>query len=102
MPSMRSVPFANSYWVVPGQLLAGENPGAIDDLGTEARLSALLAAGIRTFIDLTEEHELDGYARILRCLAEERGMEVTYLRIPIPDRGIPSIWTPSLHPEPDR
>ena len=87
------VPFPNSYWVVPGQFLAGENPEMSDDKTLEESLSALLAAGIRTFIDLTEERETNGYAFILRCLAQERGWEVTYLRIPIPDRCVPSGWT---------
>jgi protein-tyrosine phosphatase len=86
-------PYANTYWVVPGRFLAGENPEEIAERATEDRLSALLAAGIRTFIDLTEEHERNGYALVLRCLAEERGVEVTYLRIPIPDRSVPPVWT---------
>lgn len=87
------VPYPNTYWVVPGQFLAGENPEVHDEQTLEESLSALLAAGIRTFIDLTEERETDGYALILRCLAEERGLEVTYVRIPIPDRSVPSAWT---------
>jgi len=87
------VPYPNTYWVVPGRFLAGENPEVNDDQTLEENLSALLATGIRTFIDLTEEHELNGYAVTLRCLAEERGLEVTYLRIPIPDRSVPSAWT---------
>ena len=87
------VPYANTYWVRPGQLLAGEHPGDVEDGATEARLLALLAAGVRTFIDLTEEHETDPYALVLRCLAEEQKLEVTSLRIPIPDRGVPSDWT---------
>lgn len=87
------VPFANSYWVVPGRFLAGEHPGDTGTQTAEERLSALLGAGLRTFIDLTEEHETNGYALVLRCLAEERGLEVTYLRIPIPDRGVPPAST---------
>jgi protein-tyrosine phosphatase len=87
--STSAIPYANSYWVVPGLLLAGEHP-EIGDVGTtEDRLAALLTAGIRVFIDLTEEHETNGYALVLRCLAEERGMEATYLRIPFPDGGVP-------------
>ena len=87
------VPYPNTYWVAPGQFLAGENPEVNDDQTLEESLSALLAAGIRTFIDLTEEHETNGYAVILRCLAEDRKLEVTYLRIPIPDRSVPPTWT---------
>ena len=81
-------PLPNSYWVTPGRFLAGEFPGDLEDERTEARLVALLEAGLRTFIDLTEEHETDGYAPLLRCLAEERHLEVTYLRIPISDRSV--------------
>ena len=87
------VPYPNTYWVVPGQFLAGENPEVNDDQTLEENLFALLTAGIRTFIDLTEERETDGYGFILRSLAEERGLEVTYVRVPIPDRNVPSAWT---------
>lgn len=92
-PNLPPTPLTNSYWVTPGRFLAGEHPGGDLDETSEERLTALLAAGIRTFIDLTEEHESDPYAIILRCLAEEQELEVTYLRIPIPDRGLPSEWT---------
>lgn len=85
------VPDANTYWVVPGALLAGGHPALVDDL-VEKRLSALLAAGVRTFIDLTEQHETDGYAVTLQCLAAERGVEAAYLHFPICDRDVPSAW----------
>ena len=91
--SKHPVPYANTYWVAPGQLLAGEHPEDFGERTTEDRLSALLVAGIRTFIDLTEEHETNGYAFTLRCLAEERGSEISCLRVPIPDRGVPPAWT---------
>jgi len=84
-------PLANTYWVVPGAFLAGGHPALVDD-HVEERLSALLAAGLRTFIDLTEQHETDGYAVVLQCLAEERGVEVAYLHFPICDRSVPSAW----------
>ncbi|MFO1217706.1 MAG: dual specificity protein phosphatase family protein [Burkholderiaceae bacterium] len=38
-------PHGDSYWVVPGRLLAGSHPAL--------HLDALLAAGIGTFVDLT-------------------------------------------------
>jgi len=94
------VPFANSYWVLPGLLLAGEYPGDASEPAARARLSALLASGIRTVIDLTEEGEINedakpvpAYWHLLRDLAAEQRLEITYLRTPIPDRGIPSVWT---------
>ncbi len=85
------VPFANTYWVAPDAFLAGGHPALVDD-HLEERLSPLLAAGIRTFIDLTEQHETDGYAVVLQCLAEQRGVEVAYLHFPICDRGVPTSW----------
>jgi len=94
------VPFPNSYWVIPGQLLAGEYPGDANVPAAKARLAALLAAGIRTVLDLTEEGEINEdaqpvppYWHLLRDLAAEQRLEVTYLRVPVPDRGIPSVWT---------
>jgi hypothetical protein len=93
-------PLLNSYWVVPGQLLAGEHPGDMDETAAIKRLGALVDAGVRTFIDLTEEDEINedaklvpGYHRFLRSLIAERRSEITYVRMPVPDRGIPSVWT---------
>jgi hypothetical protein len=45
-------PDPNTYWVVPGKLLAGEYPGAPDSEETRRRLRRFLAAGVRHFIDL--------------------------------------------------
>src|SRR5713101_3512118 len=86
-----TVPYPNTYWVVPGQFLAGEHPGDLSDNILMARLSALLESGIRTFVDLTEEREMEPYYNFLRDLAEERAVEVTSIRIPIPDRRVPSV-----------
>lgn len=95
-----TVPFPNSYWVAPNQLLAGEHPGDVHAHAARSRLCALLEADIRTFIDLTDEDEINedakpvpAYRNLLRSLAEERRIEITHVRFPIPDRGIPSVWT---------
>jgi protein tyrosine/serine phosphatase len=89
--SKGSVPFENTYWVVRGQFLAGEHPVELSEDLTQARLTALLDAGVRTFMNLTEEREkMSGYADRLRALAAARGLEITVLPMPIPDRGIPS------------
>ena len=87
------VPYPNTFWVVAGQFLAGEHPDDLAEGVLQARLSALLDAGIQTFIDLTEEHETPTYYRVLRNLIAERRLEITYMRLPIPDRGVPSLWT---------
>jgi len=88
-----TVPYANTYWILPGQFLAGEHPGDLSNEILTARLSALLDAGLRTFVDLTEEREFTSYYEFLRPLSEERRIEVTCVRIPIPDRGVPSVNT---------
>jgi hypothetical protein len=83
-------PIPNSYWVIPGQLLAGEYPsGAADAVDggrprvvNPTRLQRMLQAGIDCFIDLTEEGELPGYHRQLPD-------NVDHLRFGIADMGVP-------------
>ena len=83
-------PDQNTYWVRPGQLLAGEYPGAIDDASARKKLERFLDCGVDYFIDLTEENELRPYAPMLMKLAYERGMQVQHHRFAIPDRNVPS------------
>jgi len=91
------VPFSGSYWVVPAEFLAGPYPGAKRPDEALARLAALLDAGIRYVIDLMEEHEMDfyhdssgGYEESIRFAAKKRNLPVECLRMPIPDRSIPT------------
>ena len=51
--------------VVPGELLAGQYPGARDPEEARQRLRRFLAVGVRHFIDLTEAGELEPYAELL-------------------------------------
>ena len=89
-----SVPFPNTYWVVPNQFLAGEHPVEISEDLTIARLTALLDAGVRTFVNLTEEREkMQSYSHLARTLATDKRMDIEVLRIPIPDRNIPPVET---------
>jgi hypothetical protein len=84
-------PYPNCYWLVPGQLLAGEHPGAVMAALVSPRVDALLDAGIRQFIDLTEEGEPPApYAAILRERALARAIRASYRRFPIRDMGVPS------------
>ena len=71
---MSGTPIPRSYWVVPGRLLAGEYP--------LERLEQLLAAGVNTFIDLTQPRENESYRQLLP-------QEVQYLNKPIPDHDVP-------------
>jgi protein-tyrosine phosphatase len=77
-------PIPDAYWVVPGRLLAGEYPGAKLDEDALPRLAAFAAAGVMSFVDLTEEREgLTPYARLL-------APGTRWLRTPIVDQGCPS------------
>jgi Swiss Army Knife protein, DSP-PTPase phosphatase domain len=82
-------PIPDSYWVVDGLLLAGEYAGASTAARARHKLEALLDAGIRAFFYLTEEGELSPYDDMLRDLADDRGLLVTYDRVPIRDVGVP-------------
>jgi ADP-ribosylglycohydrolase len=75
-------PIPNSYWVEPGVLLAGEHPDGGNPRATQARLEALLAAGVRSFIDLTQQHELPGYSTLLPAA-------VAYHCFAFPDHDVP-------------
>lgn len=85
------VPLDDSYWLIEGQLLAGEYPGHWDDDVAEGQLGRLLDAGIRSFVDLTEKTDpLEPYEPVLRQVAAERGIEVKYQRLPIRDMDVPT------------
>jgi ADP-ribosylglycohydrolase/protein-tyrosine phosphatase len=81
-----STPIPNSYWVQPGRLLAGEYPGSMSRADAMERVQRLLAAGITSFVDLTEEGELPEYDTLLPELTERR---IRYKRMPVFDHSIP-------------
>ncbi|HMM34542.1 MAG TPA: protein-tyrosine phosphatase family protein [Thermoanaerobaculia bacterium] len=89
------LPIPESYWVVPGLLLAGEYPySLVEDDGRE-RLRAFLDAGIRLFVDLTEPREsgrlgaLEPYAAPLLEEAAARGVAVRVVRHAVKDMSVP-------------
>jgi rhodanese/phosphatase family protein len=82
-------PIPNSYWVVPGRLLAGEYPAAQGVEAGRQRLRALLRAGIGVFVNLIAEDEEPGYDWMLQQEAERSGREAQYHRFGIPDFGVP-------------
>ncbi|HEX7621216.1 MAG TPA: dual specificity protein phosphatase family protein [Anaerolineales bacterium] len=88
---MNNKPFPESYWVIPGQFLAGGYPGLrFDEIRTRQRLSSILIAGFDTFIDLTNENERTPYYSILNEEAGYAGREVRHLRFSYPDYSVPS------------
>ena len=95
-----AVPFDRSYWVIPGQLLAGFYPGGTTKQEAEKKLRSLLDIGVRCVVNLVEEDEqgydgqrLHPYQLLLSELAAERGVDVAYVRMPIRDLGVPSVAT---------
>jgi atypical dual specificity phosphatase len=88
----RPRPIPNSYWATP-YLLACEYPFTpmVTDPARQ-KLDNLLNAGVRTFIDLTEEGELFPYTAHLFARVEELDIdpeEIEYHRFPIRDRSLP-------------
>lgn len=87
-PVINPRPIPNSYWATD-HLIACEYPWAPS---CPKKLDALLDAGVRTFIDLTECGELSPYAPHLSTRAVLLGAEshsIEYHRFPIRDRSLP-------------
>jgi ADP-ribosylglycohydrolase len=76
-------PLPNTYWVIPGRLLAGEYPGGPDPAEARERVQRLLIAGVDFFLDLTMAGELPPYT-------PELPPHVEHVRKSIRDHGVPS------------
>src|SRR5690606_21462098 len=76
-------PLPNTYWVIPGSVLAGEHPAGSTPEETRIRVQKLLSAGIDAFLDLTSPGEMPEYDA-------ELPIEVEYIRKPIRDHSIPT------------
>jgi hypothetical protein len=86
-------PISESYWVEPNRFLAGEYPGSFNLETARRRMDKFLEAGITTFIDLTQSHELVPYEAVLKEQAQAYGLIVTNERISIRDYGTPPLET---------
>lgn len=87
---MSTIP--DTYWLLDGRLLAGSHPGSWSREEASEKLGRFLEAGIRSFIDLTEDTEpLDPYDALLIELACQRGWDCRYRRFAIRDRGVPTL-----------
>lgn len=75
-------PLLDTYWVVPGKLMAGAFPGwpgKYDDL--QPRLDRLFDLGVTSFIDLSTWYEgnpIETYGTALKDKAAKRGADVEY------------------------
>jgi hypothetical protein len=91
------VPIDQSYWVVPGKLLAGAYPGAEDAQEAATKIKALAECGIRQSISLMESDEVNYRGRSFRpyqdefmARAKQLGSAADCRRLPIKDLSIPS------------
>jgi hypothetical protein len=76
-------PLPNTYWVIPGRLLAGEHPVGAEQTAGRERLTLIRDAGIDCFVDLTEDGELPDYRHLLP-------EHTWYLRSAIADTRVPN------------
>jgi len=90
---MTKLPIIESYWVEENRFIAGEYPGGYDPETTRRRMDAFLEAGVNTFIDLTQSHELPPYESILKEQAQIHGVNASYHNFPIRDHTTPSAET---------
>jgi len=97
MTEILKVPFNRSYWVVPGQLLAGCYPGSDDPAEEEKNLKGLIQAGIRHVISLMAPHEYNRpddpfppYVDHMESIAESLKISVTFDQISIKDFSVPT------------
>jgi predicted protein tyrosine phosphatase len=94
MTTRREKPFGRSYWVIPGQFLAGYYPGAVETAETEQKLKAIAKYNIQVMIDLTEVGavNLEGipmvsYEEVIKKLE----LPLAHYRFPIQDMNIPGV-----------
>ncbi len=97
MSKLYDIPFPKTYWVIPGKLLAGEYPGAMEPDQANPRLFRLFDCGIRHVVNLMEINEVNHqgqpflpYDRQLQAYAAGFGQRVICNRFPIRDGGTPS------------
>ncbi len=92
-------PFFRTFWIEKPWLIAGPYPFAENAADGKARLRAIIAGGVRFFINLTTPGELNNtgiplinYAPQARVIAEELACTVELRQIPIKDGNIPTAW----------
>ncbi|MDF1826412.1 MAG: ADP-ribosylglycohydrolase family protein [Verrucomicrobiales bacterium] len=86
-------PFLNSYWLEPDRILCGEYPRDLDDTGAHEKMTAILKAGVRVFLDLTEEGEKKPYREIAEAKAGDLGIapsQLEFYRHSIHDASVPA------------
>lgn len=88
-------PYPRSYWVEQGKFLAGFYPGGKTESNARQKVKAILNCGIRTFINLTDEDEMNfsdvplmKYNSIVDDISREMHIDSVYIKVPIIDQYI--------------
>ena len=79
-------PIEMCYWVVPGELLAGEYPRNRDEESSREKLRRLTDAGVSVFIDLSNPDTTDGHLKPYSYLLDGPAHEP----FPIDDQDVPA------------
>ena len=91
-PSWEHAEFVHGWWISPGRFLATEYPGHKDEERAKRKIAVLTAAGVNSFVDLTEAGEpAGGGARMVPY----KGLlpdGVNHRRFPIPDTSVIAAW----------
>lgn len=83
-------PISESYWVEPGVVLAGEHPGHWEEALLKRRISRLLDAGVRVFVDLSSRGDVARpYRPMLERICRGRGIIGKYVNYPLPAERVP-------------
>jgi hypothetical protein len=92
-----SKPFKRSYWIIPGVILAGEIPSALDDAERSKKISGLFQSGVNSIVNLTEKGEsnfagqqLIDYTQEVSSHALNNHKTITINRFAIKDLNVPS------------
>jgi hypothetical protein len=87
-PTWADDPTIHGYWVIRDQLLAGEYPGSPHEEKATRKIGVLTAAGVTSFVDLTEAGEPAGGGQPMKPYDHLLPDGISYRRFPIPDNGV--------------
>ena len=93
------LPFDRSYWVIPGKLLVGEIPSAIDEYTRKQKIENLVMMGFDAIINLMEAGErtfsgelLVDYTDDLEYIAVRANKKIVIHHHPIKDLSITTAY----------
>jgi protein-tyrosine phosphatase len=80
--------------VVPNRFLAGPFPGHYEDSEHQKKIQTILDVGVRSFVNLMQEHEIDHFGCPFRTyddLIQQLCPAASFMRFPIADLSVPAV-----------